>query len=111
MLVCLCTAPWRLGGPFIAPRNLEAIGAPFERSWLPSVRECTVLSGAHQTLHGAMATNRLIDYFPLLGAPDRLVGGTRLSGAPVDHWLRLTCQLAVGRPVHQAVRCSAWTVR
>jgi hypothetical protein len=49
--VCMCPAPWRLGGPFIALRDLGAIGTPFERLWLPSVRGCTGLSGAHQTLH------------------------------------------------------------
>jgi hypothetical protein len=36
----------RLGVPFIAPRDLGAIGAPFGRLWLPSVRGCTGLSCA-----------------------------------------------------------------
>jgi hypothetical protein len=40
-----------LRGPFIAPRDLGAYGTPFGRPWLPSVRGCTGLSGAHQTLH------------------------------------------------------------
>jgi hypothetical protein len=56
--VCLCTAPWRLGGPFIALKGLGAVGAPFGRPWLHSVHGCTGLSGAHQTLYSAMATNR-----------------------------------------------------
>jgi hypothetical protein len=85
--VCLCTTPWRLGGPFIAPRNLGAVGDPFGRPRLPSVRGCTGLSGAHRAVHSAMATNHLIGYFLLLGALKCPFGGTRLSGAPVDRWL------------------------
>jgi hypothetical protein len=88
--VCLCSVTWRLGGPFIAQRDLGAIGAPFGRPRLPSVCGCTGLSGAHRTLHSATATDRFIDYFPLLGAQDRQEGGTGLSGAPIDSWLRLT---------------------
>jgi hypothetical protein len=45
---CLCTAPWRLGGPFIAPRDLGAVGAPFGRPWLPFVAgapDCLVHTG------------------------------------------------------------------
>jgi hypothetical protein len=42
---------WRLGGPFIAPRDLGAVEAPFERPWLPSVCGCTRLFGANRTLH------------------------------------------------------------
>ena len=55
--------------PFIAPRDLGAIGAPFGRPWLPSVRMCTGLSGAHRTLNST-ATKSLIGWFPVLGAPD-----------------------------------------
>jgi hypothetical protein len=35
-----------LGVPFIAPRQLGAIEAPFETLWLPSVRGRTGQSGA-----------------------------------------------------------------
>jgi hypothetical protein len=49
----------RLGVPFIAPRQLEVVGTPFGRQFLPSVRRCTGLSGgaldseqyAHRTRH------------------------------------------------------------
>jgi hypothetical protein len=51
--VCLCSAPWCLGGPFIAPRDLGAIGASFGRPRLPSVRGCIGLPSAHQTLNSA----------------------------------------------------------
>jgi hypothetical protein len=75
-----------LRGPFIAPRDLGAIGALFGRPWLPSVCGCTGLSGAHQTLHGVMATYLLIGCFPLLG-------GTGPSGG----W-------------HRTVRCTSWSL-
>jgi hypothetical protein len=64
------------GVPFIAPRDLGAVGAPFGRPWLPSVRGCTGLSGAHRTMNDAMATKYLIGWFPVLG-------GTGLSSAPL----------------------------
>jgi hypothetical protein len=35
----------RIGVPFIAPRDLGAVGAPFGRLWLPSVHGCTGLAG------------------------------------------------------------------
>jgi hypothetical protein len=41
----------RLGVPFIAPRHLGAVGAPFGRQLLPSVCRCTGLSGAHRTVN------------------------------------------------------------
>jgi hypothetical protein len=76
----------RLGHPFIAPRDLEAIGAAFGRPWLLSIRRCTGLFGAHRTLHSATATNPLIGWFPVLEAPNHLVGSTRQFGAPSDGW-------------------------
>jgi hypothetical protein len=44
-----------LGVPFIAPRKLGAVGAPFGRPCLPSVHGCTELSGAHRTVNNARA--------------------------------------------------------
>jgi hypothetical protein len=76
----------RLGVPFIALRDLGAIGAPFGRLWLPSVRGCIGLSDAHRTVNSATTKNPLIGYFMLLGAPDCPVGGTRPSGAPFNCW-------------------------
>jgi hypothetical protein len=67
MLGILLHAP---RGPFIAPRDLGVVGAPFRRPWLPSVRGCTRLSSALRTLHTVTATNPLIGWFPVLGAPD-----------------------------------------
>jgi hypothetical protein len=56
--------------PFIAPRDLGAVGAPFGRLWLPSVHGCIGLSGAHRTMNSATTKNPLIGYFLLLGASD-----------------------------------------
>jgi hypothetical protein len=41
--MCLGNSSMHLGF-FIAPRGLRAVGAPFVRLWLPSVRGCTELS-------------------------------------------------------------------
>jgi hypothetical protein len=43
---CLVFCSMRLGVPFIAPRQLGAVWAPFGRNWLPSVRGRTGQSGA-----------------------------------------------------------------
>jgi hypothetical protein len=66
----------RLWVPFIAPRQLEAVGAPFGRQFLPSVCRCTGLSGAHRTVNstspcrGRESPDWLVSFF--VGAPDRL---------------------------------------
>jgi hypothetical protein len=43
---CLVTSSMRLGVPFIAPRQLGAVGDQFGRQFLPSVEWCTRQSGA-----------------------------------------------------------------
>jgi hypothetical protein len=88
-----------LGVFFIAPRDLEAVGARFERPWLPSICGCTRLSGAHQTVNSAQVHNRVIDWFPVLG-------GTRLSGAPLDRWPSANVAASHWRLPHQTVRRS-----
>jgi hypothetical protein len=57
---CLVLSSMRLGVPFIAPRDLGAVGVPFGRPWLPFVRGCTGLSGAHQIVNSARAPNCVI---------------------------------------------------
>jgi hypothetical protein len=44
--VCLVFSSMRLGVPFIAPRQLGAVGGILGRQYLPSVGWCTGLSGA-----------------------------------------------------------------
>jgi hypothetical protein len=66
-----------LGVPFIAPRQLGAVGAPFGRQFLPSVCRCTGLSGTHRTVNSTSivrdreSPDWLISFF--CGAPDRSV--------------------------------------
>jgi hypothetical protein len=40
----LVSCSMRLGVPFIAPRQLGAVGTPFGRQFLPSVHRCTGLT-------------------------------------------------------------------
>jgi hypothetical protein len=73
-----------LGVPFIAPRQLGAVGAPFGRQFLPSVRGRTGQSGAPPDMNSA----RFLSLFGEahhcsrgpLGTPDSPV-------RPSDHWL------------------------
>jgi hypothetical protein len=94
----------RLGVPFIAPTELGAIGAPFGRPWLPSVRGCTGLFGAHRTVNSAWAENPLIGYFSILG-------GTGLSSAPVDRWPGADVATSRWLLAHRTVRRYAQPVR
>jgi hypothetical protein len=75
--VCLGTVPRRLGGPFIAPRDLGTVGASFGSSQ-PSLSagapNCPV---AHRTLHNLTVRRSLIGYFPSQT-------GTKLSGGAPD---------------------------
>jgi hypothetical protein len=77
-----CSAPC-LGVPFIAPRDLRLVGAPFSRPWLPSVRGCTRLSDAHQTMNSARES------------PDWLLSA---SGGHQTIWW-----VAPDRPVHHMI--------
>jgi hypothetical protein len=47
---CLVDSSMRLGVPFIAPRQLGAVGGNLGRQFLPSVGWCTGHSGAHRTV-------------------------------------------------------------
>jgi hypothetical protein len=97
LLVCLGNSSMRLEGPFIAPRGLGAVGAPFGRPLLPSI-------------HGAPDTTQCNGYV----SPNWLISssrGTGLPDAPVDHWLWPTCQLAVGQLAHRGVQRSMRTVQ
>jgi hypothetical protein len=90
---CLVSYSMRLGVPFIAPRQLGAIGHQFGRQFLPSVEWCTGQSGAPPDNHCSCV---VLDFFPYgaqptVGPRDRLVHRT-LSGA------------------HRTVRCAQLTV-
>jgi hypothetical protein len=55
---CFGNSSMRLGGPFIAPRDLRTIEASFGRHWF-------LLSRVRRTLHSANVTGSLIGYFIL----------------------------------------------
>jgi hypothetical protein len=84
--VCLGDSSMRLGVPFIAPRQLGAVGDQQRRLSLPSVGWCTGQSGAPPDSHCIMSG---ADLFPILA-----------QSTVADLW-----QLA-----HRTVRCPLPTV-
>jgi hypothetical protein len=56
----------RLGVPFIAPRQQEAIGGQLGRQFLPSVEWCTGQSGAAPDSY---CSSPVRDFFPFLAHP------------------------------------------
>jgi hypothetical protein len=90
---CLSISSMRLGVPFIAPRQLGAVGYQLGRHFLPSVEWCTGQSGAPPDNHCSGLVRDLLPYMaqPTVGPRDRLAHRT-LSGA------------------HRTVRCAQPTV-
>jgi hypothetical protein len=89
--LALCSM--RLGVPFIAPRQLGAVGDQIERQFLPSVEWCTGQSGAPLDSHCSSPVLDFLPYQaqPTVGSPGSLAHRT-LSGA------------------HRTVRCAQPTV-
>jgi hypothetical protein len=77
----------RLGVPFIAPRQLGAVGDNLGRQFLPSVEWCAGKSGAPPDNHCSCLLHDLLpnQAHPTIAPPGPLVHRT-LSGAPADHW-------------------------
>jgi hypothetical protein len=95
---CLVYCSMRLGVPFIAPRDLEVVRALFGRLWLPSVRGCTGLSGAHQIVNSARDGRDTESSDLLISCSG---GGTGPSGAPLDYWPKAdvaACRCTIGTP-------------
>jgi hypothetical protein len=92
-LVSLVFSSMRLGVPFIAPRQLGAVGGQLGRTNLPSVGWCTGQSGAPPDSHCSCSVRDLLLYVahPTFGRRGRLAHRT-LSGA------------------HRTVRCAQPTV-
>jgi hypothetical protein len=90
---CLGDSSMRLGAPFIAPRQLGAVGGQLGRPNLPSVGWCTGQSGAPPNSHCSCPVPDLLPFLaqPTVGPRDRLAHRT-LSGA------------------HRTVRCAQPTV-
>jgi hypothetical protein len=68
----------RLGVPFIAPRQLGAVGDQLGRLFLPSVDWCTGQSGAPQDNNCSSPVRDLLPYRaqPTVGSRDRLAHRT-----------------------------------
>jgi hypothetical protein len=89
-LVSLSDSSMRLGVPFIAPRQLGAVGGKLGRPSLPSVEWCTGQSGAPLDSYCSLSGARLPSK---LGTGDRCSSG--LIGAPD------TVRCTQDSPVHQ----------
>jgi hypothetical protein len=91
--VCLGDSSMRLGVPFIAPKQLGAVGSQQGRQFLPSVGWCTGQSGAPPDSHCSMSGADLLPKLaqPTVATPGWLAHRT-LSGA------------------HRTVRCPQPTV-
>jgi hypothetical protein len=90
---CLVLCSMRQGVPFIAPRQLGAVGDQLRRQFLPSVEWCTGQSGAPPDSYCSSLVRDLLPYLakPTVGSLDLLAHRT-LSGA------------------HRTVRCNHPTV-
>jgi hypothetical protein len=77
----------RLGVPFIAPRQLGAVGDNLGRQFLPSVEWCTGQSGAPPDIHCSCPVHDLLpnQAHPTV-APSGPLAHRTLSGAPTDRW-------------------------
>jgi hypothetical protein len=111
----------RLGVPFIAPRQLGAVGDPIGRQFLPSVESCTRQSGAPPYMNSSCPVHDLLPFLakPTIGTLVPLAHRT-LSGAHWTVWCdhptvgSATCrplivQTIVGRGrglAHRIVRCT-----
>jgi hypothetical protein len=98
--VCLGDSSMHLGFPFIAPRQLGAVGGILGRLILPSVGWCTGQSGAPPDSHCSCPVRDLLPFMahPTVADSWQLVHRT-LSGA---HWT-IRCPVpTVGAPTHRA---------
>jgi hypothetical protein len=92
-LASLVSCSMRLGVPFIAPRQLGAVGNQLERQILPSVEWCTGQSGAPSD---RSCSNPVLDLLPYLAHP------TVEPAVPLAH------RTLSG--AHRTVRCAQPTV-
>jgi hypothetical protein len=101
---CLDDSSMRLGVPFIAPRQLGAVGGQLGRPNLPSVGLCTGQSGAPPDSHCSCPVRDLLPFLahPTVGPWGQLAHRT-LSGAPCRPLARPhVARRLRGRPLAQA---------
>jgi hypothetical protein len=86
-LESLVFSSMRLGVPFIAPRQLGAVGDNLGRQFLPSVEWCTGQLGASPDINCSCQVRDLLpnQVHPTIGPLGPLAHQT-LSGAPADRW-------------------------
>jgi hypothetical protein len=117
--VCLGDSSMRIGVPFIAPRQLGAIGDQQGRLRLPSVGWRTGQSGAPPDSHCSLSGADLLPFLAQTTvAPQRRLAHRTQSGAPFRPLVRATCRLPISLPtVAQSIVGSPdspvhhWTVR
>jgi hypothetical protein len=102
--VCLGDSSMRLGVPFIAPRQLGAVGGNLGRLILPSIGWRTGQSGAPPDSHCSCPVR---DLLPFSGASDRCrfvaVGAPDSPVPPADHWSEpCVARRLRGRPLAQS---------
>jgi hypothetical protein len=99
LIVCLGDSSMRLGVPFIAPRQLGAVGGQQGRPKFPSVGWCTGQSGAPPDNHYSMSGADLLPNLAQMtvAAPWQLAHRT-LSGAPCRPLVRATRRPWIARP-------------
>ena len=118
---CLVYSSMRLGVPFIAPRQLGAVGDNLGRQFPPSVEWCTGQSGAPPDSHYSSLMRDLLPYLvhPTVGPWDRLAHRT-MSGAHQTFWCtqptvgtghvsrvdRATDRWPLAPLAHRTVRCT-----
>ena len=75
---CLGDSSMRLGVPFIAPRQLGAVGDPIGRQFLPSVEWYTGQSGALRDMNNSCPVLDFLPYWaqPTVGPPGPLAHRT-----------------------------------
>jgi hypothetical protein len=95
---CLVYCSMHLGVPFIAPRQLGAIGDQFGRPFLPSDAWCTGQSGAPPDSHCSCPVCDLLPYRaqPTV-APRGWLAHRTLSGATSRPLERATCHALIAR--------------
>jgi hypothetical protein len=96
---CLCVSSMRLGVPFIAPRQLGAVGGQLGWPNLPSVGWCTGQSGAPPDNHCSCPVR---ECFPKQAQLTVVASGplvhTGQSGAPCRPLVRATRHPQIARP-------------
>jgi hypothetical protein len=75
---CLVFCSMRLGVPFIAPRQLGAVGDQLRRQFLPSVEWCTGQSGAPPDSYCSSPVRDILPFMvkPAVGSSDLLAHRT-----------------------------------